>query len=138
MSVARLTSSSLNEPFEFCGSIGQGHPDPDICFAEGRFYLATQMETDFTSPGPWVESVEVRVGVDTNKNGQIDLWTPWQEVKERYDYVKGFAKHVQRTPAQLDLTSLPSGYGFQFQLKMTDTTGNRSKPVIDQVSLQFK
>jgi hypothetical protein len=138
MSVARLTSSSLNEPFKFCGSIGQGHPDPDICFAEGRFYLATQMETDFTSPGPWVESVEVRVGVDTNKNGKVDHWTPWKEVKERYDYVDGFAKHVQRIPAQLDLTSFPSGYGFQFQLKMTDTTENRSKPVIDQVSLQFQ
>jgi hypothetical protein len=52
--------------------------------------------------------------------------------------VDGFAKHVQRIPAQLDLTSFPSGYGFQFQLKMTDTTENRSKPVIDQVSLQFQ
>jgi len=54
MSAAWFTSSSLNKQFEFCDSVGEGHPDPDICFAEGRFYLATQQKSDFISPGPWV------------------------------------------------------------------------------------
>jgi len=137
VSVARFTSSSLDKEFEFCGKLGRGHPDPDICFAEGRFYLATQMETDYTSPGPWVESVEVRVGVDTTNDGKIDKWTSWQPVQESYDYTPGFVKHVKRTPAQLDLRSLPAGYGFQYELKITDTTENKSKPIIDEVSVTF-
>ncbi|MDF7823578.1 alpha/beta hydrolase fold domain-containing protein [Pontiellaceae bacterium B12227] len=137
MSVAWFTSSSLSEPFELCGHVGQGHPDPDICFAEGRFWLATQPEIDFVSPGPWVESVEVRVGIDLSNDGKIDQWTQWFEVKESYDHTPGFAKHVQRTPAQLDLSELPAAYGFQYELKLTDTTKNQSKPVIDEVSMTF-
>ena len=42
MSVGRFTSSSIYQPFEWCGHFGKGHPDPDVMFAEGRFYLATQ------------------------------------------------------------------------------------------------
>jgi alpha-L-fucosidase 2 len=138
MSVARFTSSSLDREFEFCGNIGQGHPDPDVCFAEGRFYLATQMETDYVSPGPWVERVEVRVGVDTDNDGAVDEWTRWQEIKEQYDYTPGFAKQVAKAPAAMDLSGLPEGYGFQFELKIKDTTENRSKPIIDRVSLSFR
>lgn len=137
MSVARFTSASINEPFSFCGSVGQGHPDPDICFAEGQFYLATQPEEDFISPGPWVESVEVRVGLDISNDGKVDKWTRWMEVKETYDYTPGFAKHVKRIPAALDLSSLPAAYGFQYELKLTDTTENRSKPIIDEVVIEF-
>lgn len=138
MSVAWFTASSLDEQFEFCGNIGKGHPDPDVCFAEGRFWLATQPDEDFVSPGPWVERVEVRVGVDVNKDGRIDEWTDWQEVKERYDHLPGFAKHVAKTPAQLDISDLPPAYGFQFELRLTDTTGNDSKPILDTVSLQYQ
>ena len=138
MSVAWFTSESLDKQFRFCGHIGQGHPDPDICFAEGQFYLATQQQTDYISPGPWVESVEVRVGIDTANDGQIDRWTCWQEVKESYDYTPGFIRHVQRTPAQIDLSSLPTGYGFQYELKITDTTENKSMPIIDKISVTFK
>ncbi len=137
MSVAWFTSSSINEAFTFCGQVGQGHPDPDVMFAEGQFYLVTQHE-DFVSPGPWVESVEVRVGVDTDQDGSVDSWTDWQAVKEHYDYVPGFAKQVAREPAALDLSALPAGYGFQFELRLTDTTENASKPILDQVSLHFK
>jgi|GEM_PF-6908278 len=72
MSVAWFTSSSLDEPFVKCDNIGEGHPDPDVCFAEGQFYLATQQNTDFVSPGPWVDGVEVRVGVDTDGDDTID------------------------------------------------------------------
>ncbi|MGJ8654556.1 MAG: hypothetical protein ACSHX8_14945 [Opitutaceae bacterium] len=137
MSVAWFTSSSLDKQFTFCGNIGKGHPDPDIMFAEGQFYLATQQKQDYVSPGPWVDGVEVRVGVDTDKNGNVDQWTDWQEVHESYDYIPGFSKQVAKTPAQLDLSELPAGYGFQFEVRLTDTTANDSKPILDRVSLEF-
>ena len=137
MSVGIFTSRSIDEPFEWCGNVGHGHPDPDIMFAEGKFYLVTQQPEDFTSPGPWVESVEVRVGVDIDNDGKIDEWTDWTEVKEHYDYIEGFAKQVARTPAALELTKLPAGFGFQFELNMKDTTANRSAPVVDRVAISF-
>ena len=135
--VGWFTSSSLDEPFTFCGEIGRGPPDPDIMFDEGRFYLATQMSTDYVSPGPWVETVEARVGVDTDKDGTIDQWSDWTEVKESYDYINGFSKQVARTPAEMDLSKLPAGYGFQIQLRLTDSTKNKSKPMIERMSLSF-
>ncbi len=137
MSVAWFTSSSINEPFTFCGNIGQGHPDPDIMFAKGQFYLVTQMATDYVSPGPWVDGVDVRVGVDVSNNGAVDEWTDWQAVSESYDTIPGFSKQVSRTPARLDLSSLPAGYGFQFEVRLTDTTENDSKPILDKITLTF-
>jgi len=75
MSAGRFTASSINGPFVWCGHVGKGHPDPDVMFAEGKFYLATQQDSDFVSPGPWVETVAVRVGVDTNQDGSVNQWT---------------------------------------------------------------
>ncbi|OUS72903.1 hypothetical protein B5G52_06905 [Pseudoalteromonas sp. A601] len=137
MSVAWFTSSSIDKPFTFSGQIGRGHPDPDIIFAEGEFYLVTQRPTDFVSPGPWVESVDVRAGVDTDGNGGVDKWIDWHEVKEHYAAIPGFSKQIAKTPARLDLSGLPPGYGFQFELRITDTTDNPSKPIIDTVELIF-
>ena len=137
MSVAWFTSSDINEKFTFCDHIGKGHPDPDVIFAEGQFYLATQMNTDYVSPGPWVESVEVRVGVDTDNDQKVDQWSDWQQVKESYDYIEGFAKQVAKKPAALDLSQLPAGYGFQYEVKLTDTTENRSKPILDKITLEL-
>ena len=136
MSVAWFTSSDVGEPFSFCGNIGKGHPDPDVLFAEGRFYLVTQRQ-DFISPGPWVGRVEVRVGVDTDNDGALDEWAGWQDVKETYDYTPGFVKQVAKTDARLDVSGLPAGFGFGFELRLTDTTENQSKPIIDQVELSF-
>ncbi len=138
MSVAWFTSSSLDAPFEYCGQIGNGHPDPDIAFAEGQFYLVTQTDTDFVSPGPWVQRVEIRVGVDRNGDGQIDVWTKWQEVKESYAPIKGFSKQVERIPASMELTDLPAGFGFCFEFRTTDTTGNLSAPTLDSISMFFE
>jgi hypothetical protein len=137
MSIAWFTSSSINEPFSFCGNIGKGHPDPDICFAEGQFYLVNQTKNDYVSPGPWVGNVEARVGVDEDNNGEIDTWTDWQEVQEQYGHTKGFAKQVERIPASLDLRGLPAGFGFSFEFRVQDTTENNSKPVIDRVTLTW-
>jgi hypothetical protein len=137
MKIARFTSSDISKPFTYCGSLGSGHPDPDICFAEGRFYLINQTKNDFTSPGPWVERVEARVGVDTDNDGKINEWTPWQEVHEKYDYIPGFSKQIAKAPAALDLSKLPAGYGFQIELKTTTTTENAAKPILDKVDLSF-
>jgi hypothetical protein len=137
MSVGWFTSSSLDEPFAWCGNIGKGHPDPDICFAEGKFYLATQQDSDFVSSGPWVNQVEARVGVDTNQDGKIDHWTPWQEVKESYGYVEGYSKHVERIAASIDLSELPAGFGFCFEFRTEDATENKSKPILEKIRITF-
>jgi len=138
MSVGWFTSPSIDQQFTWCDSIGDGHPDPDVAFAEGQFYLATQQKTDYTSPGPWVETVTARVGVDTNNDGKVDKWTDWSEVKESYDYIPGFSKQVAKTPAQLDVSSLPEGYGFQIELKIDDSTENKSKPIVEGLTLSFE
>ncbi len=135
--VGWFTSSSLDKPFTLVGEIGRGHPDPDIAFAEGKFYLATQMRTDYVSSGPWAPKVEARVGVDTSQDGKTDTWTDWQEVKETYDYIKGFSKQVKRNPASIDLSKLPAGFGFSFEIRTEDATTNDSKPILDTVTLHF-
>jgi hypothetical protein len=137
MSVGWFTSSSIDEQFTWCDNIGNGHPDPDIAFAEGQFYLATQQKTDFVSPGPWVETVGARAGVDTDNDGKIDQWTDWTELKENYDYIPGFSKQIARTPAELDLSKLAEGYGFQIELRLTDSTENKSKPIIERMMMSF-
>jgi hypothetical protein len=137
MSVARFTSPDINKPFTYCGNIGLGHPDPDVCFAEGRFYLINQTKQDFVSPGPWVELVEARVGVDTDNDGQINRWTPWQEIQEKYDYIPGFSKQIAKKSAALDLSKLPAGFGFKIELKTTNTTENAAKPILDKLHLSF-
>ncbi len=133
-----FTSGKLGEPFTFCGEIGNGHPDPDIGFAEGKFYLINQTRSDYVSPGPWVESVEVRAGVDTTGDGKLNTWTKWQECKETYDYVKGFSKQVKRIPAELDLSGLPAALGFGFEIRLRDTTRNPSKPILDRVRVSMQ
>ncbi|ALJ05375.1 hypothetical protein APS56_09670 [Pseudalgibacter alginicilyticus] len=138
MSVAWFTSNDINKPFTFCGNIGQGHPDPDILFAEGKFHLITQMETDYISDGPWVETVEVRVGIDTTNDGNINQWSEWQVVKEQYNYIKGFAKQIERIPATVNLLELPEGYAFQFEVKISDSTENQSKPILDKLIVAFE
>ena len=137
MAVGWFTSPSLDRKFTWCDKIGKGHPDPDIGFAEGKFYLITQFKQDFVSPGPWVEQVEARVGVDEDKDGTIDAWTKWQAVRETYRYKPGFAKLIDKSAASIDLTGLPAGHGFQFEFRMTDTTANKSKPMMDKVTLHF-
>lgn len=137
MAVGWFTTNDINKEFTWCDKIGEGHPDPDIGFAEGRFYLWTQQKTDYVSDGPWVETVEARLGVDTDNDDKIDQWTGWSQVKETYDYTEGFAKQISKTPAALDASELPAGFGFAFELKLTDTTENKSKPMIDRVTVEF-
>lgn len=138
MRIAWFTSPEFGEPFVFCDSIGSGHPDPDIGFAKGRFYLLNQTANDYISPGPWVDSVEVRVGVDRNGDGSADVWTDWKDVREEYAPIDGFAKRVSRQPARLDLSDLPQGNAFCFELRLTDSTENHSQPILDRLTVEFQ
>ena len=95
------------------------------------------MKEDYVSPGPWVESVLARVGVDTTNNGDIDTWTGWARIKEMYDYTEGFAKQISKIPAGMNLSDLPSGYGFGFEFKTIQTTDNGVLPVIDKITMIF-
>lgn len=135
--VGWFTSSGIDKQFTFCGEIGSGHPDPDIGFAEGKFWLINQTQKDYVSPGPWVEKVEARVGIDSNNDGELDQWSVWQPVKEKYDYIEGFSKQVKRVPATIDLSNLPAGFGVGFELRLEDTTKNASKPILDRVEISF-
>jgi len=76
--------------------------------------------------------------VDTNNDGEINRWSKWTEVRESYDYIEGFSKQVKRTPAELDVSDLPAAHAFQIELKLSDTTGNKSKPMIESLSLSFE
>ena len=40
-------------------------------------------------------------------------------------------------PAAMDLGDLPAGFGVGFELKLEDTTENKSKPILDQVEISF-
>ena len=139
MRMGRFTTDDLDKEFTWAGEIGEGfHPDPSVGFAEGKFYVIMQKETDFVSPGPWVDGVEARVGVDKNGNGQVDQWTDWQRVKEIYSQKPGFARIVDVTPAQIDLSSLPEGKGCQFEFRTKQLKANKVQPIMDSVVIEFE
>ena len=130
-------SNSLYDSFELVADIGNGHPDPTTGFAEGQFYLITQRSTDFISSGPWVDGVEARAGVDTNNDGTIDLWTVWETLTESYDHTPGYSRVITVTPAEIDMSSLPAGYGFQFELRLDDSQVAGPTPIMDRVEMSF-
>ena len=116
---------SLNSRFTYGGRLRDGlHPDPGVGFAEGNFLLLLQQTdgdaipgNDLLSFGPWAQGVEARAGVDGDGDGVAEVWTDWQEISEEYSRIEGFAKAFDLEEASLDLSSLPAGYGIQFQLR---------------------
>jgi len=139
MRMARFTTDDLNKEFKFSGEIGHGfHPDPSVGFAEGKFYVIMQQETDFVSPGPWVDAVEARAGVDTNSDGSVDEWTDWQRIKESYSQKPGFARIVDVDPAVLDTAALPEGKGFAVEFKVLGPDAGSGFPVMDSIDLIFE
>ena len=136
--LGRFTSSSLeNEELQLIGELGNGHPDPTVAFAEGQFYLVTQQSTDYVSPGPWVNGVSARVGVDIDGNGTIDQRTAWQTIQETYDHKTGYARVVDVDDARLNLASLPSGFGFQFEFRVDNSVVANVSPLMDSVTMTF-
>lgn len=138
MSVARFTSDSLSKKFEYCGNFGAGHPDPTVGFAEGQFYLLTQTSNDFISSGPWVSGVKARVGVDVNGDGKVDKYTAWTTLSEDYRLKKGYSRVVERSPAKLDLSSLPAGLAFCFEIKLNKNAESKVMPQIKSARIDFK
>ncbi len=138
MRMGRFHSDDLEKEFTWSGEIGEGfHPDPSVGFAEGKFYAIMQKETDFVSPGPWVDGIEARVGVDNDGDGKIDQWTDWQPVKESYSQKPGFARIVDVEPAALNTDKLPAGKGFAFEYR-TKSLANGAQPIMDRVTLEFE
>lgn len=136
ISLGILSSETIDGRFEFVGSIGDGHPDPSVGFAEGQFYLITQTEEDFVSPGPWVDGVTARAGVDKDGDGEVDVWTEWQSVKEHYRLAEGYSRVVEKTDARLDLSGLPSGFGVKVEFKMTKAKGTPFSPEMNRITIQ--
>mmetsp|Transcript_14492 Transcript_14492/g.21295 ORF Transcript_14492/g.21295 Transcript_14492/m.21295 type:complete len:521 (-) Transcript_14492:163-1725(-) len=133
INIGWFTSSSLDEQFTFCGEMGSGHPDPDIMFADGQFYLVTQIG-DYVSPGPWVGGVEVRVGSYYGTVHGWD-WTAWQEIEETYDYIEGFSKQIAKTPARIDISELHKGQKFAVLARMKST--GEVRPIISNVKIEY-
>jgi hypothetical protein len=144
MRVACFTSSDINSRFTRVSEIGENlHPDPTVGFAEGRFYLIVQNrkgaeQYDFASPGPWVDGVEARAGVDTDGDGAVDQRTSWQKVKEAYRRKPGFARVIESDPAALDLSSLPAGRGFRFECRLTRDANDPVQAVLDRADFMFQ
>ena len=105
---------------------------------ENQFYLINQTEHDYITPGPWVPGVQARVGVDTNNDGKIDEFTPWQEIKRTMVIKKGFSQVINVTPAKIDLTPLPSGFAFSFEFKINAKDSTKVLPIMDSVKLSFQ
>ena len=93
-------------------------------------------ETDFVSPGPWVDGVEARVGVDKDGDGTVDDWTDRQKISESYIQKPGFARIVDVDPAAVDLSGLPKGKGFAFEFH-TQGLESGGQPTLDRVTLEF-
>jgi hypothetical protein len=130
-------SDDLYGEFTYGGMIRNGlHPDPTAGFAEGEFVMFVQGPAlgagqDLTSSGPWVNGVEAQAGVDTDGDGNIDVWTDWQVISESYSRIDGFAKAYAVDPAALDLSSLPEGFGIQFRFRTDDPNA-----IFDRVILE--
>ena len=135
--IGRFTSDSINKEFDLVGSLGNGHPDPTVGFAVGQFYLISQQATAYVSPGPWVDGVEARAGVDQDGDRTIDVWTEGQTVQEIYDHKAGDIRVVEKTRAQLDLAGLLTGYGFQFEVRVDPTVVDAVTPVLDRIEMEF-
>jgi hypothetical protein len=81
--------------------------------------------------------VEARAGVDADGNGAIDTWTDWQTVREQYRHTPNYIRVVTLTPAAIDLSGLPVGYGFQFEFRVDDTVVAGVSPIMDRVEMSF-
>lgn len=62
----------------------------------------------------------------------------WQDTKETYSKIKGFAKQVARKPAKVSFPDLPAGKGFQVEMKLLAEEDDKVLPKIDQLIATFE
>ncbi len=130
--LAYWMTDDINQPFEWAGVIRNNlRADPAIGMAEGEFVLFVQDHDEMTSAGPWVDGVQVQMGVDTDGDAKIDFWTDWRDIEETYARVDGFTRVFDRIPAELDLSGLPEGYGVAFRFKTADDAAVMDRLRID-------
>ena len=84
-----------------------------------------------------MEGVKARVGVDINGDNRVDRWTDWQELKETYRQKDGYLRVVEKTPASIDLSNLPSGKQVMFEIQVDDEKTKGVTPLISKAELQF-
>lgn len=85
--------------------------------------------------GSW-EALQKMPVPDWFNDGKVGIfihWGPYSVIGHRK-----FAKQIESIPAKLNLPELPAGYGFQFEVKITDTTENEFKPILDKVVVKFE
>ena len=76
--------------------------------------------------------------VDEDGDGQIDQWSDWEDARETYSAIPGFAKQVDRRPAKLSFSDLPAGKGFQIEVKLVSLEGQEVLPKLDQLIATFE
>lgn len=124
MRIARWRSNDIYKPFIWDGEIGEDiHPDPSIIFAENMFYLIVQEGNyDYMSTGPWLDGVEVRLGLDINNDNDVDYWTKFRKIKESYSLKKGFTKVIDVIDAEISFDSIYL-YGFKIEFRLNEKNG---------------
>ena len=80
---------------------------------------------------------KLRAGVDKDGDSKIDQWSKWQNASETYGKIKGFSKQVDRKPAKVSFSDLPSGKGFQVEIKLLAGEDDIVLPKIDQLIATF-
>ena len=75
---------------------------------------------------------------DEDGDGKIDQWSKWQNASETYSIIKGFSKQVDRKPAKVSFSDLPTGKGFQVEIKLIAGEDDTVLPKIDQLIATFE
>ena len=121
-------SESMDQQFSFLGEFGEGHPDPSIGFAAGKFYLMIQRgKIDWVSNGPWQMGLRGRLGVDANNDGKAEQWTDWQVLTEQYQLKAGFARVVDVIPATITGSDLPPSKAYLYEIESSGPDIHRLK-----------
>ena len=68
----------------------------------------------------------------------VDQWSEWQDARETYSAIPGFAKQVDRTPAKVSFSDLPAGKGFQIEAKLVSPEGQETLPKLDRLIANFE
>lgn len=110
--------------------------------ADGNDGWRTDTTDEWQAAASQIEGLTMSDGLlaltDGHPDPDIGFASDWRELTEQYESIEGFAKQVKRIPASMDLSTLPEGYGFCFELCIEDTTANTSAPTLDRAEIRFQ